>query len=844
MFDTTETELIEELAEYEFDPLGFVWYAFPWGEAGSELEHAAPEDWQLQILRDIAAGLITIDQAIQLAVTSGHGVGKLHRYSQVVDTPTGRKRWGDLNPGDQVFGADGTPTKIIQCHHYRNAPMYRVTFDDDSYVDVSSGHLWNVRGRRERRNKLDGWRTLETIELVEMGVKRPNGVSMARQWEIPVQGAAEFEEREVDLHPYLVGVWLGDGSKGLPRYTKPDTEIRDRLKELGYELTESSDGVSVYLPNIRHLMTSAVFDCGSSDRYIPDDYKYNTVENRRALFEGLCDTDGEVYASGSIGFCSTSRRLVEDFIWLARSLGYKAMLRAAPKEAGYYSDEGWVQCKTAYQATVNAPVNPFSIARKRAAYKPSEHRYTVRWIDSIEPIESSDGMCITVEAEDGLYLANDFVVTHNSALVAWIILWAVSTMPDTKGVVTANTENQLKTKTWVQVATWYRLFIGRSLFKLAKTALFSVDPEHENTWRFDMVPWSERNTEAFAGLHNAKRRIVVIFDEASAIPDVIWEVTEGALTDEETQIIWAVFGNPTRNAGRFRECFAGGKFAHRWKSRAIDSRSVSLTNKEQLQRWVEDYGEDHDFVRVRVRGVFPRQDAVSFIPLELAREAAVRQLDLDIVKGQPLVIGVDVARYGDDVSVIYFRKGRDGRSLQPEIYQGLSTVQLAAHVASAFQRHAAAMVFVDGGGVGGGVVDNLRRLRVPHMEVQFGAKPDGINLTDPQTKYANKRAEIWGAMRDWLADGAIPDQIPSYDQDLTTELAGPTFAFNNREEIQLERKDDMRRRGVKSPNIADALACTFAYPVYTPPLTQELEVRKKPEDYNPYDQQNIYEETM
>src|SRR5690554_1790721 len=173
-----------------------------------------------------------------------------------------------------------------------------------------------------------------------------------------------------------------------------------------------------------------------------------------------------------------------------------------------------------------------------------------------------------------------------SALVAWIILWAISTYEDTVGVVTANTENQLRTKTWVQVAKWHRLFIARDFFRMTATALFANDPEHERTWRIDMVPWSERNTEAFAGLHNQGKRILVVFDEASAIPDMIWEVTEGALTDENTQIIWPVFGNPTRNTGRFRECFAGGQFAHRWKSRAVDSRSVSFTNKEQIQRWI------------------------------------------------------------------------------------------------------------------------------------------------------------------------------------------------------------------------------------------------------------------
>ena len=227
-----------------------------------------------------------------------------------------------------------------------------------------------------------------------------------------------------------------------------------------------------------------------------------------------------------------------------------------------------------------------------------------------------------------------------SAEVAWIMLWAISTFPDTKGVVTANTETQLKTKTWVELAKWYRLFICRSMFKMTATALFSTDPEHERTWRIDMVPWSERNTEAFAGLHNQDKRILIVFDEASAIPDLIWEVTEGALTDKPpTQIIWAVFGNPTRNTGRFRECFSGGKFAHRWDSAAIDSRQVSFTNKEQIAKWIEDYGEDHDFVRVRVRGVFPRVDAISFIPLELAREAIAR--DLPDAKGNPVILSVD-----------------------------------------------------------------------------------------------------------------------------------------------------------------------------------------------------------
>ena len=114
---------------------------------------------------------------------------------------------------------------------------------------------------------------------------------------------------------------------------------------------------------------------------------------------------------------------------------------------------------------------------------------------------------------------------------------------------------------------------------------------------------------------------MLIFDEASAISDRIWEVSEGALTDDDTEIVWLAFGNPTRNTGRFRECF--GRFRHRWDCAHIDSRQVEGTNKAQLAQWVLDYGEDSDFVRVRVKGVFPHTGSMQFISSELVEAGDV-----------------------------------------------------------------------------------------------------------------------------------------------------------------------------------------------------------------------------
>ena len=141
-------------------------------------------------------------------------------------------------------------------------------------------------------------------------------------------------------------------------------------------------------------------------------------------------------------------------------------------------------------------------------------------------------------------------------------------------------------------------------------------------------------------------------------------------------------------------------------------------------------------------------------------------------------------------------------------------------------------MFVDGTGVGGGVVDTLATLGVRVYEVQFGSRADGLN---PTAKYMNKRAEIWGEMRDWLKNGAIPGRVA--DRDLIEELSAPTYTITTKDQIQLESKEMMKRRGVSSPDFADALACTFAFPV----AEDFAQIRSTPNsDYNPQALENLY----
>jgi hypothetical protein len=394
-----------------------------------------------------------------------------------------------------------------------------------------------------------------------------------------------------------------------------------------------------------------------------------------------------------------------------------------------------------------------------------------------------------------------------SALVAWIILWAMSTLHDTRGVVSANTEGQLRTKTWPELAKWHGMSRNREWFTYTATALHSAEPGRDKTWRVDAITWSEQNTEAIAGLHNKGRRAFALLDEASAIPDPVWDTIEGALTDSDTELLWAVFGNPTRTSGRFRECFAGGRFAHRWSPQQIDSRSVAMTNKAQIAAWVKDHGEDSDFIRVRVRGVFPRTGSLQFIDGQRVDDAVARPLVEDPTAA--LIMGVDIARQGADHSVIRFRRGLDARSIPAVKFRIPDLMQIASRVMEQVNAHNPDAVFVDGTGIGWGVHDRLNQLGCPNLVgVDFGARADRTDASDAAARYANKRAEMWGFMKEWLKVGSLPD-----DNELTADLKAVDYGYDASDAILLERKDDMRRRGLASPDDGDALALTFAYPV-------------------------------
>lgn len=381
-----------------------------------------------------------------------------------------------------------------------------------------------------------------------------------------------------------------------------------------------------------------------------------------------------------------------------------------------------------------------------------------------------------------------------SAEMGMLANWAMSCFANARVVCTANTMGQLRTKTVPEITKWFKSSITAKWFDM-QTETIKVD----GSWRTDFVSWSAHNTEAFAGLHNMGSIILILFDEASKIDDKVWEVTEGALTDENTVIIWITFGNPTQNTGRFRECFR--KMRHRWLHKHIDSRDVEGTNKQQLQNMVDDYGEDSDIVKVRVRGMFPAQSMMQWISTDLVDKAQKMHLKPSQYDFAPIIIGVDPAWTGEDTLEIYMRQGLYSKHLLT-VPRNDNDVAIAQQVMRLEDELNADAVFIDLG-YGHGIYSVGKSLGRDWQIVAFGGESADADCI-------NKRMEMWKKMRQWLKEGGA---IDPKDDILYQDLIGPETVPRPDGMYQLESKKDMKDRGQPSPNRGDALGLTFALPV-------------------------------
>lgn len=393
-----------------------------------------------------------------------------------------------------------------------------------------------------------------------------------------------------------------------------------------------------------------------------------------------------------------------------------------------------------------------------------------------------------------------------SAMVAWREHLMMSTHLGSTTIITANTEPQLKSRTFAEVGKWTTMALNSHWFE---ATVLSVRPAAwfekllKEQLKIDTAYyyaqgqlWSEENPDAFAGVHNPLG-VQVIYDEASGIPMPIWNVTEGFFTEPTLWRFWDVFSNPRRTSGAFFDCFNDEAMAKRWRHRQIDSRTVEGTDLALFESMIAQHGVDSDTVRVEVLGRFPAQGMNQFISSQVTQDARNRDTQVDM--GAPLIMGVDIARFGGDYTVIRFRQGRDARSIPPIKVKNRDNMAVANLVAEWIDKTQPDAVNIDAGN-GTGVIDRLREMKYQVFEVWFGGKSDS-------KEWANKRTEMYAEMRDWLGGGMI-DGDPALFRDLTAPEYG--FFGKAKDSVMLESKESMKARGIGSPDDGDALALTFA----------------------------------
>ena len=382
-----------------------------------------------------------------------------------------------------------------------------------------------------------------------------------------------------------------------------------------------------------------------------------------------------------------------------------------------------------------------------------------------------------------------------STTASWAMLWFLLTRYPVKVVVTAPTSAQLYDALFAELKRWVKE-LPPTVQDLLDVKQERIELKASSTEAFISARTSRaEQPEALQGVHS--ENVMLVADEASGVPEAVFEAAAGSMSGHNALTI--LLGNPVRSSGFFFETH--NRLKDEWWTRRVSCIDSTRVSKEYVEDMKSRYGEESNAYRIRVLGEFPRSDDDTIIPMELLESAKHR--DTRAYEDAPIVWGLDVARFGSDSSVLCKRQSNVVQTL--ERWRNLDLMQLTGAVVAQYEacdhKSKPAEILVDSIGLGAGVVDRLRELKLPARGINVSESPAMAGT------YLNLRAELWHKAKAWLEkrDCKIPN-----NEDLIGELATVRYTFTSNGKIKIESKDDIRRRGLKSPDMADAFVLTFA----------------------------------
>lgn len=417
-----------------------------------------------------------------------------------------------------------------------------------------------------------------------------------------------------------------------------------------------------------------------------------------------------------------------------------------------------------------------------------------------------------------------------STVLAWLVWWFLLTRPHPKVVATSISGANLKDGLWTELSKWQSNSpLLKATFTWTAERIFAND--HPETWWASARTWSsgantEQQANTLAGIH--ADHVMFAVDEVGAVPDAVLAAAKAGLANADASkgrtALLAIAGNPTHLEGPlYRACERERAL---WWIKEIsgdpdDPKRAQRVSIEWAREQILEYGRDHPYVRVNVLGKFPRAGSNKLIGLNDAADASHRELPPAHYRDEVKILGVDVARFGDDRTVFFLRQGK--AAFKPRTFRNLDTMEVVGQLTMVVDRHEPDAVFIDQTGLGAGVVDRMRQLNYRVIGVDGAASPS-------EATFLNLRAEMWSKTGKWLRrGGCIPD-----DAELISELVAPSYRFNLDNKLTLESKQDLKKRGLPSPDKADALTLTFAASVAKQDPLDRHERRNKSHDYDPF----------
>ena len=676
---------IQKLREWRYNPLQFV-----------------KENIKVQPSSQQEEALVLFPKTKRMTIRSGHGC---HAAGTIIlMSDGGCKLVEDVEVGDRLMGDDGTPRNVIDLYRGEE-DMYRIQYHDGTYYDVNESHILSLKACRSKNGLKKG--QVVDIQLREY-LEKPETFKRTC---LGYKNSVDFRSIPVAIPPYILGMWLGDGWHDRPAFT---TEDRDLLvawevyaQESNLKISYRDDGKSYYVKG--KYGTNDFLDALKrydliNNKHIPMAYMLNSRENRLALLAGLLDTDGYLDPRNERVFEITQKRkeLAEDIVFICQSLGIHATVKPVIKTWQY---DGALKNRDIYyrvNISRNTDIIPTILSRKRARHEDNPRGMLFGF--KVIPLGKGKYYGFNIDGNNR-YMLGDFTVTHNTgkdACASWIVWWFLVTRAYAKVVCTAPTARQLGDILWSELAKWHRKSTFADEFVVQKDKIFQKDSPKE-WWARAVSPSAkaskEEQAETLAGFHGD--HLLIVVDEASGVVDPVYIPLEGALTQEDNRVL--LIGNMTKNSGYFYDTHFHSTVNQQWTKLHWDSRKSTNVTKDMVEYFKTKYGEDSNVFRIRVMGEPPLDSERTLIPLAWAIQCIGNEVA--VAEDEPLYLGVDVARYGEDSSIVLPRRGL--QILPWEKFTGQNTIWLGGHINMLYQEMEADGLAIDEIGVGAGVVDWL-----------------------------------------------------------------------------------------------------------------------------------------